>query len=79
MKNANSTGTSDCLAVDQLDVSNIAGEENEELIKLMTELETTKKAYISEQQRVSELEEQLMTISKYEGLLDFSQFSENRL
>lgn len=62
MKNANSTGTSDCLAVDQLDVSNIAGEENEELIKLMTELETTKKAYISEQQRVSELEEQLMTI-----------------
>lgn len=79
MKNANSTGTSDCLAVDQLDVSNIAGEENEELIKLMTELETTKKAYISEQQRVSELEEQLMTISKYEGLLEFSQFSENRL
>lgn len=60
-RNANSTETADALA-DALDNSTASTEENEELIRLMTELEATKKAFLSEQQRVGELEEQLMAI-----------------
>ncbi|XP_037937188.1 cerebellar degeneration-related protein 2-like [Teleopsis dalmanni] len=38
------------------------GDENEEIIKIVNDLESTKKAFISEQQRCTELEEQLVAI-----------------
>ena len=57
-RKANSTHESDKIA-SELD----SHEENEEVIKIVNELETTKKQYLCEQQRVSELEEQLISIS----------------
>lgn len=64
--NANSTGISGTSGnPDQsLDLSmvGVGAEDNEDIIKLVNELETTKKAFLSEQQRCGELEEQLMAI-----------------
>lgn len=40
---------------------------NDELDKLQHELEMTRKEWLAEQQRVSELEEQLIAISEYLG------------
>lgn len=39
--------------------------ENEELLKLMSDLNNTKKELMCEQQRNSEMEEQLISISNY--------------
>lgn len=60
--NANSTELGGASLADSFEFSSAANEENEELIRMMTDLETTKKALISEQQRVAELEEQLVAI-----------------
>lgn len=38
---------------------------SDEIIKLVNDLESTKRAFMTEQQRCSELEEQLVAISKY--------------
>ncbi|XP_052853483.1 cerebellar degeneration-related protein 2-like [Drosophila gunungcola] len=61
---ANSTG------VEELSFTNdtmcertaVKGEENEELVKLLSEMEIIKRDFLAEQQRCTELEEQLVTI-----------------
>ncbi|XP_055915535.1 cerebellar degeneration-related protein 2-like isoform X2 [Eupeodes corollae] len=61
-KNANSTGISDSSQNESINISLDGAEDNEELIRVISDLETTKKALLSEQQRVGELEDQLVAI-----------------
>lgn len=61
-KNSNSTGISDSSQNESFNISMIGAEDNEEIIRVVSDLETTKKALVSEQQRVSELEDQLVAI-----------------
>ena len=65
--NANSTGISGVEGGENtFDLSIVCDQEsNNEIIKLVSDLETTKRAFMAEQQRCSELEEQLVAISKY--------------
>lgn len=61
----NSTGISGTDADSSFDLSMVGGQEgNDEIIKLVSDFEATKKAYLAEQQRCGELEEQLVAISK---------------
>lgn len=65
--NSNSTsisGAGDDASFNLSAVDGTPDGENEEIIRLVTDLEGTKKALISEQQRCTELEEQLVAISK---------------
>lgn len=65
----NSTGISGADNDSSFDLSMVGGQEgNDEIIKLVSDFEATKKAYMAEQQRCGELEEQLVAISK---LFDF--------
>ncbi|XP_055846443.1 cerebellar degeneration-related protein 2-like isoform X2 [Episyrphus balteatus] len=61
-KNANSTGISDSSHNESVNISVDGVEDNEELIRVISDLESTKKALLSEQQRVGELEDQLVAI-----------------
>lgn len=62
-KNANSTGISDVSHNESINNLSIDGvEDNEELIRVISDLESTKKSLLSEQQRVAELEDQLVAI-----------------
>lgn len=64
--NANSTGISGVEDDVSFDLSVVCAQEgNEEIIKLVGDLETTKRAFMAEQQRCGELEEQLVAISEY--------------
>lgn len=64
--NANSTGISGIEGDSSFDLSMVCGQEgNDEIIKLVSDLETTKRAFMAEQQRCGELEEQLVAISKF--------------
>ena len=64
--NANSTGISGVESEHAFDLSMVCDQEsNNEIIKLVSDLEATKRAFMAEQQRCSELEEQLVAISKY--------------
>lgn len=64
--NANSTGISGIDQDSSFDLSMVCGQEgNDEIIKLVSDFEATKKAFMAEQQRCGELEEQLVAISKY--------------
>ncbi|XP_075154587.1 cerebellar degeneration-related protein 2-like isoform X2 [Haematobia irritans] len=59
----NSTGISGVDHDSSLDLSMVGGQEgNDEIIKLVSDFEATKKAFIAEQQRCGELEEQLVAI-----------------
>ncbi|KAM7349175.1 cerebellar degeneration-related protein 2-like isoform 2-T2 [Cochliomyia hominivorax] len=61
--NANSTGISGVDGDSSFDLSMVCGQEgNDEIIKLVSDLETTKRAFMAEQQRCGELEEQLVAI-----------------
>lgn len=63
-KNANSTGITD-VSQNESSFNNLSidgVEDNEELIRCVSELESTKKALLSEQHRVNELEDQLVAI-----------------
>ncbi|XP_065364190.1 uncharacterized protein centrocortin isoform X2 [Calliphora vicina] len=61
--NANSTGISGIDGDSSFDLSMVCGQEgNDEIIKLVSDLETTKRAFMCEQQRCGELEEQLVSI-----------------
>ncbi|XP_046802546.1 uncharacterized protein LOC111684866 isoform X2 [Lucilia cuprina] len=61
--NANSTGISGVEGDSSFDLSMVCGQEgNDEIIKLVSDLETTKRAFMAEQQRCGELEEQLVAI-----------------
>lgn len=63
--NANSTGISVVEGDGSFDLSLACGQEgNDEIIKLVSDLETTRRAFMAEQQRCGELEEQLVAISK---------------
>lgn len=64
--NANSTGISSGVEGENaFDFSMVCDQEsNNEIIKLVSDLEATKRAFMAEQQRCSELEEQLVAISK---------------
>ncbi|XP_073834510.1 cerebellar degeneration-related protein 2-like isoform X1 [Musca autumnalis] len=59
----NSTGISGTENDSSFDLSMVGGQEgNDEIIKLVNDFEATKKAYMAEQQRCGELEEQLVAI-----------------
>lgn len=64
--NANSTGISGVNGdTSFLDLSMVCGQDgNEEIIKLVNDLESTKKAFVDSTARCGELEEQLVAISK---------------
>lgn len=62
---ANSTGISGMADDNSFHLSMTCGQEcNDEFIKLVSELDATKRAYNAEQQRCGELEEQLVSTSK---------------
>ncbi|XP_033163420.1 cerebellar degeneration-related protein 2-like [Drosophila mauritiana] len=61
---ANSTGLEDISFSNatMCDRTAVKGEDNEELVKLLSEMEVLKRDFLAEQQRCTELEEQLVTI-----------------
>lgn len=73
---ANSTGISGVDGDSSFDLSMVCDQEsNDEIIRLVSDLEGTKRAFLAEQQRCSELEEQLVAISKCLNKFKFLTFT----